>query len=110
MAKYNLNGQEVDIKFKFRSEILFEEVNGKSFTGETISDWLLYFYCTVIANTSDDFIKYDEFVEWLDENPDLLFEFIQWYTEYQSGIIEKRKTKIEADLKKKVKKTTKKKG
>lgn len=97
----NINGKEIELRFKFRSEILFEEVQSRSFEGKSISDWILYYYCTVIANTDDGFIEYEKFIEWLDENPDSIYAFIQWYTEFQTGIMAKRSEQLTQEAKKK---------
>lgn len=99
--KINIDNQNIELRFRFRSEILFEEIAQKSFQGESVAQWILYFYCTLIANTDDGFIEYDSFVKWLDDNPDALYEFIEFYTKFQSGVLEKRQKAIEAAAKKK---------
>ena len=80
----------VKIKFSFRAELLYEDVKEHSFAGQNLHDWILYFYCTVTANTADGFIEYDDFIVWLDENPEALYEFIQWYSDMQNQIINTR--------------------
>lgn len=108
--KININNREIDLRFKFRAELLFEDALEHSFKGENIKEWITYMFCTVIANTEDGFISYADFMEFLDNNMDVFYEFIQWYTEVQQTVIDIRSQKIKKNLeeKKKVKKTSKK--
>lgn len=99
--KIKIKDAEVELKYKFRSEILFEDVMERTFQGKTVQDWVMYFYCTVVANTSDGFAGYEEFLSWLDEKPETLYEFIDWYAEQQAGIVKKRQEQVAKGMKKK---------
>lgn len=87
---FEIQGQEVTVKFNFRAELIFEEALSKTFTGKNNSEWIMYFYATLIANTADGFIGFKDFVNWLSENPTVFYDFIEYYTEYQKNIIELR--------------------
>ena len=80
--KINFNNKEIEFKFKFRAELLFEDKRGYSFMGRSTTDWLWFFYCYYIALTDDHDLSYDECEELLDENPRIIFDFITWYSEY----------------------------
>lgn len=95
--------RDIDVVFKFRTELLYEDAMEKSFTGNTIREWVTYFYCTIIANTEDGFIKWDEFMDWLDENTDTFYEFISWYNDVQTSIMSLRQKKMADEASKKAK-------
>lgn len=80
--KINFNNREIEFKFKFRADMLFEDKRGKSFEAKSITDWVTYFWCYYIALTKDHSLTLEEFEDLLDEQPSLLYDFINWYTEY----------------------------
>lgn len=98
--------RDVDIKFNFRAEMIFEEVRGHTFNGQNTTEWLMYFYATIIANTQDGFIGFEEYVNWLSDHAEYLYDFIEYYTEINRNIVELRKKKKEQQEKK----ATRKKG
>lgn len=95
-----IKDRKVELKFNFRAEMLYEEVNGKSFSGHSNSAWLMYMYCTLISNTEDGFIGFKEFIEWLSDNPTTFYDFIKYYTDFQANILEmtsqKKKKKVKS--------------
>ena len=99
--KINLNDREIEISFKFRSELLFEDVMEHSFSGASIKEWVTYLFCTIIANTEDGFVRFDGFLGLLDDNMDVFYEFIEWYTHLQENIITLRTQKNLENSKKK---------
>ena len=100
--KINIKGEYLEIKFNFRAELIYEEATGKTFTGQNNSAWLMYFYATVIADTHDGFISFKDFIDWLSEHPELLYEFVEYYTEFQKNVYSLRELKKKQDEKKKV--------
>ena len=89
--KITFNNQEIEMKFSFRADMLFESATGHSFTGANESEWLQYFFCTVVAITKNDALKFDDFLEWISENPTVFYDFLEWYTDYQKAVMELRK-------------------
>ena len=106
--KITYQNQEIEIKFSFRADILFESATGHSFSGSNESEWLQYFFCSIVAITKNDALKYDDFLEWLSDNPTVFYDFLEWYTNYQKSVMELRK-KPEADTEESKKKVTQKK-
>lgn len=80
----NYNNKDIELKFSFRADMLFENINGRSFLGQTITDWMTYFFCTVLAITRDDDMQFDDFVDWLSDRQYLLTDFVKWYTDVQT--------------------------
>ena len=84
--KINIKNQDVELKFNFKSEMYFESIQKESFTGKNTTEWILLFFCYVIAMTDDGFINYDDFIDWVSSQPVTLYDFIAWYTEEMTNI------------------------
>lgn len=95
-----INEKEITLKKSFRSVIMYEAAMGKSFNPQTISETIMYFFCVVLASDQDAEITFDEFLNWLDDNPTAIKEFTDWLM---------KQSEIESKLtKKKTNRTTKK--
>ena len=103
--------KQIELRFSFRSDILFEDATGHSFTGANETEWLQYFFCTLVAITKDESLRFDDFLDWISDNPHIFYDFVKWYTEYQTSVLELRK-KADSDTtqesKKKVSRSKKK--
>lgn len=91
-----INNHEITLKKTFRSVIAYEQALGKSFNPQTVSETIMYFYCTVIASDQSVEITFDEFLEYLDENPTAIKDFTEWLikqTELESKLTKKKSTK-----------------
>jgi len=51
--KINFNNREIDLKYRFESDIKFEAMMDKSFSPQGTTDWIAYFYCTYLTLTED---------------------------------------------------------
>ncbi len=91
--KLKINEKEIKLKNSLRSLILYENVTGQTFAApQTIQDIITYFYCVVVGSSKDYSLSFDDFVDLLDEKPDLINEFTAWIQE---------QAKINDDVKKK---------
>lgn len=75
MKKITINEKEYKIKYTLRALFIFEQITGRSFEMHTMMDNYLFFYCMIVANNPENFLTWDEFIDALDENPNLLIEF-----------------------------------
>ena len=91
----NYANREITLKFTFRADMLFEDALGRTFKGESISDNLKYMFCNIVALTKDESLKFDDFVEWISDNEQVYYDYMNWYTQYQLGVLEKRGIKID---------------
>lgn len=73
-----INNQTIKLKKTFRSVIAYEQATKKPFNPITISEMIMYFYCVVIASDTTIEITYDDFLNWLDDNPTAIKEFTEW--------------------------------
>lgn len=76
--KVTLNEKEYEMKYSFRALMIYENIMGKSFNPTGLTDIIVFFYATVLAVAKGDIIKYDDFLDWLDEHPDEMNNFSEW--------------------------------
>jgi hypothetical protein len=74
----------VTLRMTFRAYIIFEEMTGRRFSLETVTDTLYYFYSVVMACAPDLNIDLKGFIAWLDENTDELTNFMKWLQEVET--------------------------
>lgn len=105
--KINIKDQEIEMKYSFRSLIIFEEITGKTMTTpDTLKDILILFYSIVLASAKGSLQDWtwDNFMDWLDENPEITIEFTQWLKdvlETQNNITEKHSKGVEKKTRRK---------
>lgn len=76
--KINIKGTEIELKNTFRSMIIYENIMDKTFVPSGVTEIIVYFYCVVIASKKDIELQYEEFLDFLDDNPDYLNQFSKW--------------------------------
>lgn len=78
MKEISINIRDVEYKIKqsFRTYMLFEEMAGKQIGEiETMKDNIMLIYCTFKGCNKEFNFTFDEFIDVLDENPDIFTEF-----------------------------------
>lgn len=91
-----INNKTIKLKKTFRSLIAYESAMGKTFNPTTITESIMYFYCVIISSDSDIELSFDNFMDWLDDNPNSLKEFTQWLVEQneiENKLTKKKSTK-----------------
>ena len=68
----------ITLKLSLRSLLAYENITGKNFNPQNFSDMLVFFYAVVITSSKDYSLTFDDFVDYLDENPVLLEQLSQW--------------------------------
>jgi hypothetical protein len=76
--KVEIENREIELKYTFRAYMIFEQITEHSFTGSNLSDFITFFYSVLMASDRELAIDFDNFIEWLDDNPDKLNEFTEW--------------------------------
>lgn len=76
--KITINNKEIELKNKLRSILIYEQIAGKTFNPSTMTDMILYFYSVVLANEPKLELDFMEFMDMLDEKPELFKEFNEW--------------------------------
>lgn len=70
--------QEVELRYSMRSLFMFERVANKNFNPKTLEDFCTFFYCVLCSSNKDLDLTFDEFVDYLDEDPSKMNEFLEW--------------------------------
>ena len=73
-----IQDKEVTLKYTFRSLLIYESIQHKSFNPESLTDLMVYIYSTILASDKSLDLDFDYFLEWMDENPSVLTEFSEW--------------------------------
>lgn len=94
----------IKLKMSFMAFILYEEQTNKSFSPNNLSSMLRFFYCIVLASNKNLTITFDEFIDELDEHPQLLSDFSNWVIEQNNFQNQLVKDEENNKPKKKVKK------
>lgn len=74
----NINDNEIELKRTMRAIIIYEAIADKAFAPKTTTDIIYYLYATVMASKPGTEITFDDFIEWLDNNPSAVGEFSEW--------------------------------
>ena len=86
--KIKINGKEIELHYRMRSFVIYEELTGKSLNFEDINSLsaiVNLFYANVLAsmqyNKMELNFTYDDFWNYIDENGsvELIQEFSEWY-------------------------------
>ena len=70
--KITINNKEYTVKYTNRALFVFEQITGKPFGIKTLLDNYLFFYSMILANKPDNPIDWDEFIDVLDNDKNLL--------------------------------------
>ena len=76
-----INDIEIELKNSFKSYIAYEDVTGESFAPTGLKNIITLFYCMAMTSNYDLALTFDEFLEWLDANPDQLTNFTNFLVE-----------------------------
>ena len=93
--KITINDKEITLKHTFRSFIIYENITKKSFEFKGLTEILIYFYSTIMASDKELDLSFDDFIEWLDDNPQSIQDFSKWLmstvkvNDYLNGEVEK---------------------
>lgn len=75
-----IKDKNIELKQTMRSIMVYEQITGKPFSPITITDILIYFYSVVIASNTTLEMPFDEFMDWIDDNPEAFENFNKWLT------------------------------
>jgi hypothetical protein len=98
----NFNNQEVELRFSFLSDMIYENIMEKSFSAKNQTEWIYYMFSTYIALSGDRDFRIEDFIEELNGKPQELFTFVEWYLLQQQQIINLGKDLTSTVKKKKV--------
>lgn len=76
--KIQYKDKEIELKQSLRALLMYENITNKSFNPQNFTEILTYFYCIIVSSSKDFSIKFDDFVDYIDENPVILEEMTNW--------------------------------
>ena len=86
------NDQDIELKWSFRSNIYFEQIQGENldFTNMKSNDLLMLFYCcfiTTLQKNKKEIIALTDFLDVLDDNggEKCLYDFSNWYIQQMTA-------------------------
>lgn len=74
----NIQGKDVELRYGFRSLIIYEKIMGASFIPKGLTELIVMFYSVIMASEPGITFTYDQFMDFLDQNPGLVEEFSNW--------------------------------
>lgn len=100
--KININGKKIELKYSFRSMMIYEKILGTSFDPKGMTEVMVYFYSTLIASDKTLELDFDGFMDWLDANPKAIQQFTEWLTTVlqKNAYINGKQEKTEVEPKK----------
>lgn len=77
--KLNIKDKEIELKYSIRALLMYENMTDKTFSTSTLlTDMIVFMYCIVISSSKDYSLSFDDFIDYLDENPNAIQEFAEW--------------------------------
>ena len=96
--KIHILGRDIELKATFRTYIIFENITGKSFQQpSTLADVLTFFYATILGSAKTTDISFDDFLDFIDENPNIVTEFSEWVAGSNAVVEEASNNNVEKD-------------
>ena len=83
MKQIEINGQNYNLKYTIRSLFIYEQITKKPFKVESLLDNYVFFYSMILANNPDTHLEWDEFIDALDADPNLIERMNEVLTENQ---------------------------
>lgn len=68
----------IKLKYGFKAMMIYERIEDKAFAPSSMSDVIMFFYSCILAANAD--VLFDDFIDWLDENPEKVTEFSNFLT------------------------------
>lgn len=90
------------VKYTLRALFIFEQITKKPFEIKSLLDNYIFFYSMIIANNPDDIIEWDDFIDALDNDKNLINQLNNFLRdqEKQSNVLSDETTKDDSGKKK----------
>lgn len=70
-----IKDKEYKLKYTLRALFIYEQITGKVFNLQTITDEYLFFYCILLANNPDMDLTFDDLISAIDEDSNIIIQF-----------------------------------
>lgn len=78
--KVTIKNKEIELRYSFRSMMIYEKITGTSFNPKGVTEIMIYFYSSILASDKNIDLSFEDFMNWIDENPNALNDFTMWIT------------------------------
>lgn len=78
-----IKGKQYKVKYTIRALFIFEQITGKAFEIKTLLDNWIFLYSIILANNPDNFIDWDDFLDALDNDKELITQLTKLVDDYQ---------------------------
>ena len=82
--KLTINDKDYIIKYTIRGLFIFEQITDKPFEIKTVLDNYLFLYSLILANNPDTPLQWDEFIEAIDNDINVIEQLTKVVKDYQS--------------------------
>lgn len=70
---------ELNLRQTLRAHIIYEQIMGHGFTGEDgLNGVVVLFFSYIAGSNRNANVDYNDYMDWLDENPNMLTSFSTW--------------------------------
>lgn len=76
--KYTIKDNTFELKYSIRALMMYENITGESFNPKNLTDVLTFLYCIVVSSSKDYSYEFDNFLNDIDENPQILTDLTNW--------------------------------
>ena len=83
--KITIKNTDYTIKYTVRAMFVFEQITNKNFEISSSLDQYIFMYSVILANNPENILSWDDFIEAVDENPNLMQDFLRYLTEYNNS-------------------------
>lgn len=83
--KITIKDKEIELKYSIRALIMFENVAENAYTGASITQVLTLMYCIILTSAKDYTLDWNEYLDWIDENPNIMTDFATWLVDVQKN-------------------------
>ena len=76
--KIQISDTTIELKYSFRAYMIYEQITDGSFTPKGMKEIITFFYSVVMGSNKNLTITLDDFIDWLDSNPEMINNFSTW--------------------------------
>lgn len=73
-----INKKKITLKYSIRALIMYENITQQDYTHTNINDTLTLFYCYVLTSAKDYSLTWDDFLDFIDKDMNVIQEFNEW--------------------------------
>ena len=80
MTTIKINGTTYNLKYSIRAYMYFEQIVGKPFAVNNLTDTYILFYSFLMASNRETFnMTFDSFIDCVDSDPNLIKQFNEFF-------------------------------